>query len=122
MYNHFAAMGRLTDDPKLQKSINDLPYVSFSLAVDRSYKADGKRPTDFIPCMAWNHNAQFLHDYFTKGSTLMVEGRIEAQPQDFNDESAVCRLCVNVTAIDFVSGSKTKNANNKNTDTSHTGK
>ena len=108
MYNHFAAMGRLTDDPKLQKSVQDLPYVSFTLAVDRSYKADGKRPTDFIPCIAWNHNAQFIHDYFAKGSMLMVEGRIEAQAKDSNDDSPGYRLCVNVTAVEFVSGSKAK--------------
>lgn len=122
MYNHFAAMGRLTDAPKLQKSVKDLPYVSFSLAVDRSYKADGKRPTDFIPCMAWNHNAQFLHDYFTKGSMLMVEGRVEAQPRDSNEDSTGYRLCVNVTAIEFVGGSKQRNSDNNRSSPSDDGK
>lgn len=115
MYNHFAAMGRLTGDPKLQKSAKDLPYVSFSLAVDRSYKAGGKRPTDFIPCMAWNHNAQFLHDYFKKGSMLMVEGRIEAQPVDANDNTAGHRICVNVATIEFVGGGKAKDNSSQTT-------
>ena len=37
MLNHITLMGRLTRDPELRRTRNDVPVCSFSLACDRDY-------------------------------------------------------------------------------------
>ena len=85
MLNKIFLMGRLTRDPDLRKTKSGTPVVSFSLAVDRDYKAqNGERETDFIDCTAWRNTAEFVSSYFTKGRMAVVEGRL--QVRDWTDK------------------------------------
>lgn len=67
MLNRIVLMGRLTRDPELRKTQSDTPVCSFSLAVDRDYKRDGEKETDFIDVVAWRSTAEFVSRYFAKG-------------------------------------------------------
>ena len=58
MLNRIVLMGRLTRDPELRKTQSDTPVCSFSLAVDRDYKRDGEKETDFIDVVAWRSTAE----------------------------------------------------------------
>ena len=54
MLNKIILMGRLTRDPELRRTQSGTAVASFTLAVDRDYKAqDGERSTDFIDIVAW---------------------------------------------------------------------
>ena len=65
MLNHITLMGRLTRDPELRRTRNDVPVCSCSLACDRDYKSqDGEKETDFIDIVAWRHTAEFVSEYF----------------------------------------------------------
>lgn len=77
MLNHITIMGRLTRDPELRYTGNQIPVCSFTLAVDRDYAGDGERQTDFIDCVAWRSSAEFVSKYFSKGSMAVVAGRLE---------------------------------------------
>ena len=78
MLNHITIMGRLTRDPELRYTGNQIPVCSFTLAVDRDYSSDGgERQTDFIDCVAWRSSAEFVSKYFSKGSMAVVAGRLE---------------------------------------------
>ena len=77
MLNKIVLMGRLTRDPELRKTQSDTPVCSFSLAVDRDYKRDGEKETDFI-------DAEFVSRYFTKSRMAVVEGRL--QIRDWTDK------------------------------------
>lgn len=51
-------MGRLTADPELKHTPNNVAVTSFTIAVDRSYaKAGEARQTDFIDIVAWRSTA-----------------------------------------------------------------
>lgn len=84
MLNKIVLMGRLTRDPELRKTQSDTPVCSFSLAVDRDYKRDGEKETDFIDVVAWRSTAEFVSRYFTKGRMAVVEGRL--QIRDWTDK------------------------------------
>ena len=75
MLNKIVLMGRLTRDPELRKTQSDTPVCSFSLAVDRDYKRDGEKETDFIDVVAWRSTAEFVSRYFAKGRMAVVDGR-----------------------------------------------
>lgn len=82
--NKAILMGRLTKDPELRTTSNDVSVCSFTLAVDRRFKnAQGEREADFIPVVAWRQQADFAARYFSKGSRMALVGSI--QPRSWED-------------------------------------
>ena len=49
----------------------------YTLAVDRRYRKDGKAETDFISCVTFGKNAEFVEKYLQKGLKILVSGRIQ---------------------------------------------
>ena len=96
MLNRIVLMGRLTHDPELRRTRSDTPVCSFSLAVDRDYKRDGEKETDFIDIVAWRSTADFVSKYFTKGRMAVVEGRL--QIRDWTDKEGGKRRSAEVIA------------------------
>ena len=78
MINRVVLVGRITRDPETQQTNTGIPYVRFSLAVNRPFKdQNGERQADFINCVAWRQQAEFLSKFVRKGNQLAVEGRIQ---------------------------------------------
>ena len=79
MLNHITIMGRLTRDPELRYTQNNIPVASFRVAVDRDFTSrdSGERQTDFIDCVAWRNTGEFVNKYFVKGSMIVVAGRLQ---------------------------------------------
>lgn len=92
MLNTVVLMGRLTSDPELRHTSNDVAVTSFTLAVNRSYaKAGTERVTDFIDVVAWRNTAEFVSKYFNKGQLVAVQGSIQTrtyQDKDGNKRKA----------------------------------
>lgn len=84
-------MGRLTADPELRHTANNIPVTSFTLAIDRRFKTGEERQTDFINIVAWRQTAEFVSKYFRKGQLVAVEGSIQTrryQDKDGNNRTA----------------------------------
>ena len=79
MLNKIIIMGRLTRDPELRYTQQNTPVCSFTVAVDRDYASNGEKQADFINCVAWRQGGEFVNKYFTKGSMIVVEGRLESR-------------------------------------------
>ena len=81
MLNHIVIMGRLTRDPELRRTGSGIAVASFSVAVDRDFgkNENGEKETDFIDCVAWRQTGEFVSKYFTKGSMIVVSGRLQVR-------------------------------------------
>lgn len=79
MLNQVILMGRLTKDPELRSTASGTPVCTVTLAVERDFadKATGKRETDFIDCVTWSKQAEFVSRNFQKGSLAAVRGRLQ---------------------------------------------
>lgn len=79
MLNHITIMGRLTRDPELRRTGSGVAVASFTVAVDRDFadKQSGEKETDFIDCVAWRNNGEFVSKHFQKGSMAVVSGRLQ---------------------------------------------
>ena len=79
MLNHITIMGRLTRDPELRRTGSGIAVASFTVAVDRDFggRDGGEKETDFIDCVAWRQTGEFVSKYFTKGSMIVVSGRLQ---------------------------------------------
>ncbi len=97
MINRVVLVGRLTRDPELRRTSNDIPVVSFTVAVNRPYaKADSDQQADFINCSAWRRQAETVNQYLSKGSLVGVEGRI--QTRNYEDANGNKRTATDVVA------------------------
>lgn len=109
MINNVVLMGRLTHEPELRVTPNNISVVRFGLAVERSYSTKGEeRKTDFVDVTAWRQTAEFICRYFHKGSMIALQGAI--QTDNYTDKDGNKRKSVQVVA-DGVSfcGSKAEN-------------
>lgn len=106
MLNKAILMGRLTRDPELRHTQSNMAVCSFSLAMDRDRKdANGNKQTDFIDCVAWGKQAEFVQQWFTKGALAIVVGRI--QSRNWEDKNGNKRISVEIN-VDEVSFGETK--------------
>ena len=82
--NSVVLVGRITKDPELRKTQSNTSVVQFTVAVNRRFKAEGqeKPEADFIGCLAWRQQAEFLSSYCRKGDLVSVEGRIQTRNYD----------------------------------------
>ena len=78
--NKVLLIGRITKDPEVRYTTSGIPSVQFSLAVDRGVRdANGNRQADFINCVVWRQQADFIGRYVKKGYLLAIEGRIQTR-------------------------------------------
>ncbi len=79
-------MGRITQDLELKTTQSGLSVLSFTVAVDRSFVKQGEeRQTDFIDCVAWRQQAEFINRYFGKGRMIAIEGTLQKRSYDGRD-------------------------------------
>lgn len=80
MLNKIILTGRLTAKPELKKTQTDVSVTSFSLAVQRNFKnGNGEYDTDFLNCVAWRNQAEFITKYFDKGQLITVVGSLTSR-------------------------------------------
>ena len=109
MLNHIVIMGRLTRDPELRRTGTGVAVASFSVAVDRDFagRESGERETDFIDCVAWRTTGEFVSKYFTKGSMIVVSGRL--QIRSWTDKEGNKRRTAEVVADNVYFGEGKRN-------------
>lgn len=74
--NNVTIMGRLTNEVELRRTTSGKAVASFTIACDKPGKDKG---ASFIPCVAWEKTGEFIDKYFSKGSAIVVEGRLESR-------------------------------------------
>lgn len=102
MLNKGILMGRLVRDPEQRYTQTNTAVTSFTLAVDRDRKGpNGERQTDFIDCIAWGKQAEFVKQWFTKGMLAIVVGRIQSRGWEDRNGNKRVSIEVNVDEIQF---------------------
>lgn len=96
MLNKCFLLGRMTKDPEIRRTNGGTAVTSFTLAVDRDFKTNGEKETDFIEVVAWRNTAEFVSKYFSKGRMAIVEGRL--QIRDWTDKNGNKRRTAEIVA------------------------
>lgn len=123
MLNTVVLMGRLTRDPELRRTGSGIACTSFSVAVERDFPSQetGKREVDFIDCVAWRQTGEFVGKWFTKGSMIVVSGRL--QIRNWTDKDGNKRKTAEVVAdsVYFGESKKDRDARENNYSTPNYG-
>lgn len=97
MLNIVAIMGRLVADPELRTTAGGVNMARFRIACDRSFARQGEqRQTDFLDVVAWRNTADFVCKYFSKGSLIALQGRL--QTRQYQDKNGNNRTAVEIVA------------------------
>ena len=79
-YNKTILMGRITYEPELKTLSSGTISISTGMAITRNWtdKETGDRREEvcFVDLQAFGQNAQIIHQYFTIGTPIHVEGRL----------------------------------------------
>lgn len=102
-------VGRLTANPELKKTNNDISVCRFTLAVSRPRVKD---TTDFIPCTAWRQSAEYLANYGRKGILVAVSGVLTQR--NYEDKDGNKRTSYEVVADALSLCESRSNGNNEN--------
>jgi single-strand DNA-binding protein len=80
--NKVFLIGRLASDPELRSTPSGQPVCSFRLATNRIWTDEsGQRQekTEFHNIVLWRRLAEIASQFLTKGSLVLIEGRIETR-------------------------------------------
>ena len=111
--NKSILIGRLTKTPELKTTASGTSVCSFTIAVNRRFKnADGNYDADFINCVAWRQQAEFICKHFVKGSGMALCGSIQTRNYTKDDGDKVYITEVVVDEVSFVGGKKDETATN----------
>ena len=101
--NKIILMGRLTRDPDVRYTQGEqaMAIARFTLAVDRRFKRENEQQADFISCVAFARQGEFIEKYTHQGTKLVVEGRIQTGSYTNKDGVKVYTTDVVVESCEF---------------------
>lgn len=80
MLNRVILMGRITQELDLKQTPSSVSVLTFNIAVERSFTKQGEeKQADFITCVAWRQQAEFINKYFGKGRMIAIEGNLRTR-------------------------------------------
>lgn len=85
MLNIVTIQGRLCDTPQVRYTQAQKPVVSTAIAVERDFKNGDEKTTDFVNCVFFGQQAEFLSKYFSKGSMAICSGRLQSRHWEDKD-------------------------------------
>lgn len=105
--NKVILLGNLGKDPEVRNLESGAKVATFSLATNRSYKAqDGKRveETEWHNIVLWGALADLAEKFLAKGRQVFIEGRIRTRQWD--DKEGVKRYTTEIVGenMTFVGG------------------
>lgn len=114
MLNRVILMGRITQELDLKSTPSGVSVLQFSVAVDRGFVKQGEeRQADFITCVAWRQQAEFISKYFGKGRMIALEGNLRTRTYDDKNGTKHYVTEVYVDSVSFTG--EPKQGGNSNT-------
>lgn len=98
--NKVVIAGRMARDVNLKSG--DVSVARFTVAVDRPKTKEGKEGADFISCVSFGRQADFIAKYFVKAKPIIVEGHIQTGSYEDKDGRKVFTTDVIAERVEFM--------------------
>ncbi len=96
-FNRVILLGNLTRDPELRYIPSGTAVAEIGLAInDRRKSASGEwvEETTFVEVTLWARTAEVASEYLTKGSSVLIEGRLKLDSWESQDGQKRSKLRV----------------------------
>ena len=90
MYHKIILVGNLGRDPEMRYTSDGTPVTNFSMATSEKWTGqDGQQQerTIWWRVSAWRRLAETCNQYLSKGSQVLVEGRVNPDPETGNPKT-----------------------------------
>lgn len=96
-------IGRLTRDPEVRFMTNGTALASLSVATNREWKQgeEKKSEVSYVDCSAWGKLGELCGQHLTKGSKVLVQGRLK-QDRWEKDGKKMSKLTVVAESVQFL--------------------
>lgn len=106
-FNKVIIAGNLTRDPELSylPGANQTPCTKISIAVNRFWKDKAGQKvekTAFVECTAFGRQAEAIHQYCSKGSNLLIEGKLDFHSWETPEGQKRSKLSVTIESFEFL--------------------
>lgn len=102
--NRAILIGNLTRDPEMKALPSGMQVTSFSIATNRVWKDKNgakQENTDYHNIVTFGRQAETVAQYLKKGSSVLVEGRIQTRSWDASDGTKKYRTEIIADRIQF---------------------
>jgi len=114
--NKVFLIGRLTQNPEMRTIPSGQAVCTFSLATSRTWTNNTtnqkEEKTEFHNIVLWRRLAEIASQYLTKGSTIMIEGRI--QTRSWQDKNGIKKYRTEIIGENMQMGPKLASQGNYN--------
>lgn len=101
--NKIYLTGNLTRAPEVRNTSSGKAYARLGIAVNRPFSRD-KDAVDFFNLVAWDKTAEFIGKYFSKGSRILIEGRLQTSKYKGKDGNEVTSTDIVIENVEFAGG------------------
>lgn len=77
--NLIVLKGNIATNIELRHTEKGTPVATFNLAVQR---INDREKADFFPIVVWDKQAENINQYCTKGSPILIKGRLQTRSYD----------------------------------------
>lgn len=98
--NLIVLKGNIATNIELRHTEKGTPVATFNLAVQR---INDREKADFFPIVVWDKQAENINQYCTKGSPILVKGRLQTRSYDNASGQKVRVTEVLAELIEFLS-------------------
>ncbi|MFO7937841.1 MAG: single-stranded DNA-binding protein [Kiritimatiellia bacterium] len=105
-FNKVILMGGITRDPELKEAASGVKVADLRLAVSEQWKdrnGENKETTCYVDVVVWNRQAETCCQYLTKGSQVLVEGRLQLDEWENQQGEKRSKLRVRAIRVQFLS-------------------
>ena len=104
--NKIFISGNLTRDPEVRYTQSGKAVARMGIAVKRIFSKENE--VDFFNLVAWEKTAEFCGKYLTKGSRVLIEGRLQTYSYEGKDGVKRSGVEIWIDNIEFAGGKSEK--------------
>ena len=110
-FNKIIIGGRISNALEQKTTQTGKSVTYFSIAINKYIK--GEQTTQFINCVAYDKQSEFLNEFFEKGSNILIEGELNLREYTTKDKQKRIATEIIVSHIHFVDTKKERENNKK---------
>lgn len=107
--NKVFLMGNLTHDPEVRYIPSGTAVADLRMAVNERYKdrdsGEWREKPVFVDVTVWRRQAETAGEYLSKGSPVLIEGRLQLDQWETDDGQKRSKLKVTADRVQFLSSS-----------------
>lgn len=114
-FNKVIIMGNLTREPELRYTPQGKAVTDISVAINDNRSKRDNPTTTYVDVTFWDKAAEIICEYMNKGSSILVEGRLQTDSWDDRDTGKkVYKLKIIAQNFQFTGSKKSGQGNSNN--------